>query len=161
MLKIALLGVPDSARTELTVALAAALHAAGSQAVVTPIDALTHQADLSKHELVLLMGLVSAGTAPPAPALDAADQHIRAALNQACIAYRVIYGRENERLQHALQACEDLREHSVSPLEPRSMSTVASDKKPRAWTWMCEKCSDPVCEHRLLSDLLASRTVKG
>ena len=164
MLKIALLGFPDSARTELALTLAAALHAAGSPAVVTSVDALTQQTNFSKYDLVLLMGLVSAGTAPPAPALDAADQHIRTTLNQGGVAYQVIYGRGNERLQHALQACEDLRAHSAPPVESgtiAAMAAMAGVKKPRAWTWMCDKCSDPVCEHRLLSDLLASRSAKG
>ena len=161
MLKIALLGLPDSARTELALTLTEALSAATSPAVVTSIDALPPQTNFSSYDLVLLMGLVSTETAPPAPALDAADQHIRATLSQAGVAYQVIYGRGNERLEHALQACEDLRAHSAPPAQSGTMAAMASDKKPRAWTWMCDKCSDPVCEHRLLSDLLASRTAKG
>ena len=161
MLKIALLGLPDSAKTELALTLSAALHAATSRALVTSIDALTQQTNFSNYDLVLLMGLASAGTAPPAPALNAADQQIRATLNQAGVAYQVIYGPGNERLQHALQACEGLRARSAPPVESGTIAAMATVKKPRAWTWMCDKCSDPVCEHRLLSDLLASRTAKG
>jgi hypothetical protein len=29
--------------------------------------------------------------------------------------------------------------------------------KNQPWVWMCEKCSDPQCEHRLLTALLAQR----
>ena len=30
-------------------------------------------------------------------------------------------------------------------------------KRPTPWVWSCEKCSDPQCEHRLLTALLAQR----
>ena len=164
MLKIALLGEADAQKTKLAFALTEALRAAGSPAVVRPFDNLTSATDLASQDLVLLMGLQSAGMTPPAHEIQAADRRIREALDQACIPYRVLYGADHERLHHARQACGGLLKQVSPPgeLNPQGSPTagMASDKKARQWTWMCDKCSDPVCEHRLLSDLLASRAAK-
>lgn len=149
MLRIALLGVPDSTKAELAAALADALNTSGSPATVAQIDSPTLAPDLASHDLVLLTGLNSWSAAR-----EASDRQIRATLDHAGIAYRVIYGLGEERLQHALQACGSLP--GQSPLQ-----RAPAGKKARPWAWMCEKCSDPACEHRLLSDLLASRGATG
>ncbi len=104
---------------------------------------------MASHDLVLLTGLDIWSAAG-----EASDRQIRAALNHAGIAYRVIYGLGEERLQHALQACGSL-------LGQGPLQRAPAGKKARPWAWMCEKCSDPACEHRLLSDLLASRGATG
>ena len=52
---------------------------------------------------------------------------------------RVVYGRGPERLTNALIA--------LKQMQPR----VAE----RTWTWSCDKCSDPECEHRLFTSLAA------
>lgn len=153
MLRIALLGVPDSAKAGLAAALADALNTSGSPATVAQIDSPTLAPGLANHDLVLLTGLDIWSAAR-----EASDQQIRTALDHAGIAYRVIYGLGEERLQHALQACSSLL--GQDPLQ-RTPASAAMGKKTRQWAWMCEKCSDPACEHRLLSDLLASRTAKG
>ena len=172
MLKIALLGVADSGKAELAVALSAALRAAGTAAIVMSIDKLTHASDLAIHNLVLLTGLQSEAGAKSAQKMhemQVADQHIREMLDQASISYEVLYGASEERLGHALIACggprkpmshlgeKDLQGSSLG----NSIGGSANGKTTRQWTWMCDKCSDPVCEHRLLSDLLASRAAKG
>lgn len=119
--------------------------------------------DLASHELILLMGLDIRSTARREQ--EAADQQIRAALAHANIAYRVIYGLGEERLHHALQACKSLLKQATQMPETAMAvappASVEADKKARQWVWMCEKCSDPGCEHRLLSDLLASRSAAG
>jgi len=69
------------------------------------------------------------------------DALVRDALARAGIGYRVVYGAGPERLSHALAAID-------ATLAPKAAARSAS------WTWACEKCSDPQCEHRLFRGLL-------
>lgn len=161
MLKIALLGLADSCKTELALVLAAALRTAGSPAVVMQFDKTAPASDLASHDLVLLMGLQSAALARPAQETEVADQQIRAALDQARISYRVIYGLGQERLHQALQACSSALKPGPPPVDCKQTVSQSSGKKAAQWAWMCDKCSNPACEHRLLSDLLSSRSAKG
>ena len=71
------------------------------------------------------------------------DALLRQALAQAQLPFQVIYGLGEDRLAQALSALQ------------RSPAVREARRKP--WVWACDKCSDPACEHRLLSDLLASR----
>ena len=71
------------------------------------------------------------------------DALLRQTLGQAQIPFQVIYGLGEDRLAQALSALK------------RSPAVREARRKP--WVWACDKCSDPACEHRLLSDLLASR----
>lgn len=66
------------------------------------------------------------------------DALVRQALADAGVAYRVVYGTGAERLQNALGAIDA----SFGP-------TTRSD-----WQWLCEKCSDPECEHKLFTRML-------
>lgn len=68
------------------------------------------------------------------------DALVRGALERAGIAYRVVYGRDEERLANALLALG------------QRQSAGGTDERP--WSWSCDKCSDPVCEHRLFTGLL-------
>ncbi|WP_139237290.1 hypothetical protein [Polaromonas sp. YR568] len=112
--------------------------------------------DLNSHDLVLLTGLEpapqahSAAASMAAAAQLAADEAIRTALTSAGIAYRVMYGSADQRLAQALDAV-----NPPSPTPQRASGTRRGGKS--AWTWVCDKCSDPGCEHRMLSDLLAQR----
>jgi hypothetical protein len=83
-----------------------------------------------------------------ATAQETADQAIRTALASAGVSYRVMYGTVEQRLAQALDA--------VNPPSPQR-TIAARNGRQNAWTWVCDKCSDPTCEHRLLSDLLAQR----
>lgn len=96
---------------------------------------------------ILLMGLESNGLAGQRDA----DHGIRSALNRLGSAYDVLYGTAEERLAQALALIEN-RLGNATGLAP---ARPAHGYKP--WMWACEKCSDPQCEHRLLTDLLASR----
>ena len=71
------------------------------------------------------------------------DALLRQTLVQGKIPFQVIYGLGEDRLAQALSALK------------RSPAVREARHKP--WVWACDKCSDPACEHRLLSDLLASR----
>jgi hypothetical protein len=142
VLKIAVTGVPTSGKHQLASALGLALEDAGRDASVRVTDPSTFSANF---DLVLLCGLESM-----APSPLAADQAIRSALAAAGMAYCVLYGSAPQRLAQALAAVERLQPGLPLREQP------AGKSKP--WVWVCDKCSDPVCEHRLLSDLLARRT---
>jgi nicotinamide riboside kinase len=97
------------------------------------------------YDLTLVTGLdlpwVDDGLHRDASSRERIDQLVRSLLEQAAIAYRVVYGSGEERLRNALACLPE-------PLRP-------SDASPRrAWTWQCDKCSDPDCEHRLFRSLV-------
>jgi hypothetical protein len=163
VLKITVAGAPLTGKRQLAAALGRALKTSGHEATVAVTDAPLLPDDLSGFGLTLLMGLEEvplqpAGTVNECRQLQqTADLSIRAALSHAGIPYRVMYGTAEQRLSRALEAAESLR-----PRVPAfTRGTPGATPKPRgsqkAWTWACEKCSDPACEHRLLSDLLAQR----
>jgi nicotinamide riboside kinase len=76
---------------------------------------------------------------------ESVDAEIRDALQRARVPYRMVYGSGSERLRNALAAID-----SASPEDPRVRAAA------RPWTWSCDKCSDPDCEHRLFTGLSAS-----
>jgi nicotinamide riboside kinase len=76
------------------------------------------------------------------------DTRLRAALAGGGIAYQVVYGRGIARSAHALHAIDSIAGGADKPCA----TGLFSAQKP--WAWNCEKCSDPVCEHRLFSGLL-------
>lgn len=80
------------------------------------------------------------------------DTLVRAALAGAKLSYAVVHGTGGERLANAWNAIV-----SIAGNEGRPRTRARSDAKPAAWSWPCEKCSDPECEHRLFSDLIARR----
>ena len=94
--------------------------------------------------LVLLMGLDQ-------PEQEAADARLRTALAQQGWAYRVIYGQGARRIENALKA---IRTIAASAYPPSAEGTFDSETA-RQRAWHCEKCSDPECEHRLFTGLLA------
>jgi nicotinamide riboside kinase len=65
------------------------------------------------------------------------DTLVRESLQKAGVAYRVVYGSGPERLRNALAALGEWKEPAPN----------------RPWTWICDKCSDPDCEHRLFTQL--------
>jgi nicotinamide riboside kinase len=77
---------------------------------------------------------------------DSVDGQIRSTLEEAGLPYGLVYGSGAERLRNALAAID-----SASP-EERRVAHAAG----RRWTWSCEKCSDPECEHRLFTGLSGS-----
>ena len=87
------------------------------------------------------------------------DAMVRAALQVAGIAYKVIYGQEEERLHNALLALGP-DTHSVDPVllaaqMARTQGQYALNQGRTVWA--CDKCSDADCEHRLFTDLLNGR----
>lgn len=70
------------------------------------------------------------------------DQRLREVLQANGLAYSSVYGTGEARVQNALQAIT----YSLGQRPPQA---------PSRWKWLCDKCSDPDCEHRLFRDLQA------
>ena len=154
---VALLGAAGTGKTQLARELLAALdnrptpHPIFLVADNPPLAAVrSARADglSGQHgfDRVLLMGLDLPAAAGLAAAQDAVDQHLRLTLAGADVPYTVVYGRGPQRLAHALDALQGLRDGSQAGVQARN-----------PWVWACDTCSDPACERRLLSDLLARR----
>ena len=72
------------------------------------------------------------------------DAMVRAALGRASVSYAVVHGRGNERLASAWNAL--------------NLAAQSENRTSNGWRWSCDKCSDPVCEHNMFTDLLAKKT---
>ncbi len=175
VLTLALVGAPLTGKSALAAALNGALQTPACATTVVIAPAHLTAASLAGYDLILLMGLEAPGYGPNQgglPAInaqmtqmrEAADQSIRTALLQAGVPYQVIYGSEDERLAHALAALEHLLKTTDKTADKCLRQSAGSVGAPdsagtaRPWVWVCDKCSDPQCEHRLLSDLLAGRS---
>ncbi len=117
--------------------------------------ALAHQ---RTHDLTLLTGLDLPTPADAPCSREPMDALLRAALGRAGIAYKVIYGLGPERLHNALNALNALLPCGKPGLAPADDTTERNIQDTTKWVWACDTCSDPQCERRLLSDLLAKRT---
>lgn len=147
-LNIRLLGAPGSGRQQLAEALTSSLLSYGWSASVGVND---EAAEATAEEQILLMGLDELTQDG-----SDADQYIRTALTAAGVAYDVLYGSPLERHAQALLLVHKrLTETGMASLPPSATSPLTPKAKP--WVWLCDKCSDPQCEHRVLSALLASR----
>lgn len=112
----------------------------------------------SEPTLVVLMGLDW-----PCPATEAhqrakQDAHLRQGLASRGMAYRVLYGSLERRLASVLAALGDgkLLQQQPAIAESTALATGTGhnpDTRARLRAWGCEKCSDPVCEHRLFTSL--------
>ena len=102
---------------------------------------------LRGYDATLLTGLdipwVADGLQRDGPHVrEPVDALIRDALGKANVPYRVVYGSGPQRLRNALAAID-----ALSAAERRK------DPPSRPWIWVCDKCSDPQCEHRLFTGL--------
>ena len=152
LLRIAILSACQQDQ-KFSLCLSAALNAAGLAQKVSVYAPPMVVADDSRYCLTFLMGCENSD-----PQMVAADAAIRSALAQSDTAYQVLYGSANERLSQALKIIEaELQQ--ASALRPES----SGDKDGSEYTWIgfCDKCSDPQCEYRLLTDLLANRPSKA
>lgn len=150
-LKIVLLGAPGTGAQDLADALAAHLASTLSSdpITLTVLADFRAPADLDRNAcMALLMGLDLPCPPGQQPAQQAADAQLRAALDAAGIAYRVVYGTGPARLASALRALG-----AVLGM-PESDAVQANEfRAARLRAHGCEKCSDPVCEHRLFTAL--------
>ena len=134
---VALLGAPGTGAEALANALRQRVAPGALQ--ITACTNVPHTA-----ALVLLMGR-------DRPEQEAADAHLRAALAASGMAYQVLYGHSTQQLENALSAIKTV---AYSAYTKRATGTF-EPKTARLRTWHCEKCSDPECERRLFSALIA------
>jgi nicotinamide riboside kinase len=170
-MKIAILGAQGSGKTQLAHALAQRLNLESPTEKSPPVfvaDApplmAAVEADLrfndhslyahalaqhTSYDLTLLLGLdlpwrAAAPQTSSTVSRDAVDTRLRKVLTDNKLTFTVIYGLEADRLEAALNAIIPLRTERIQPAE--------SDRV--HWQSSCEKCSDPVCEHRLFTGRL-------
>lgn len=133
--------------------------------------ALAHQ---SMFDLTLVMGLDIAWV-PDGLQRDGAhvrepiDNMIRQALQKAQVPFKVIYGKEENRLTAALMAIREGLSHLNDGLA-RQLASLQAAQTLRSESqyglnrgrtaWRCDLCSDADCEHRLFSDLLKSNSAE-
>jgi nicotinamide riboside kinase len=85
------------------------------------------------------------------------DAFLRERLQSRSIAFKVIYGLNERRLQAAIEALGAT--HSIAPPLGNTKAVAVnslqntSENATRAWVWVCDKCSDPDCEHQLFTRL--------
>ena len=106
--------------------------------------ALNHQR-IYQHTLVTGLDLPwqADGIQRDGPAMrEQIDARLREVLQREGLAFSMVYGQGPQRLVGALAI-----------LEPGA-STVPQTRS--NWRWLCDKCSDADCEHRLFSDLQAN-----
>jgi len=84
------------------------------------------------------------------------DGRVRAALGRAGISFAVVHGSGHERLSNAWTALNLATQAEAPASDPSTRSDP-----PTGWRGACDKCSDPVCEHRMFTDLLGQRASKG
>ena len=144
---IALVGAPATGKSQLNPALKRMLATTGWPAVVLMPEPAGSKDKPERYDLTLLMGLETSLE----DALQA-DRSIRTALARMGSNYEVLYGTATERLEQAVTVIGKHFPEHETPV------TSAPNRSTRPWAWMCDKCSDPQCEHRLLTDLLAQRT---
>lgn len=104
--------------------------------------------------LTLLMGLDlpwrSDGFLRDSPAVrEATDALLRRELMAASLPFQTIYGQGDARLRAALGAIGNALGRALLPDD----AGLRQGSRP----WSCEACSDPDCEHRLFTALLAGR----
>jgi len=118
--------------------------------------ALAHQA---LYDTTLLTGLdlpwVADGLQRDGPHVRGpVDTLVRQALEQAGIAYQVVYGQGHQRLNNALLALGLPGEDVAASVTRENAQFAINDGRT---VWQCNECSDPACEHRLFTGLLAKR----
>ena len=76
------------------------------------------------------------------------DTALRDTLARGGIQFQIVYGTGESRLLNALRCLNSHVEDTAS--EDSSLKSQPH----RLRNWVCERCSDPVCEHRLFRDLI-------
>ena len=119
--------------------------------------ALAHQA---RYDITLVTGLdlpwVADGLQRDGPHVRGpVDNLVRQALDKAEITYRVVYGQGPQRLDNALLAL-GLKGEDDGARQLREQAQFAINQG--RTVWQCHECSDPDCEHKLFTGLLAQRS---
>ena len=129
----------------------------GIAARVMAFNAVTPDIDVSGFDSVFLRGLQSPANGDLLR--QTADESIRAALQLSETPFHVVYGSDEEALTQVMRAIENLGTVPPITATPAIQNTRSLDGT-APWVWLCDKCSDPQCEHRLLTDLLEQRQTR-
>ena len=95
------------------------------------------------------------------------DAELRRQLQASGTPYRVVYGSTARRVSTALAAAQALQASSPSTAVSLTRAPIGSadgrdedddQGSLKMRSWGCEKCSDPVCEHRLFTSLRLAAT---
>lgn len=119
--------------------------------------ALQHQRLI---DITLVMGLDLPQMTDPVQNIDPAarvfvDSSLRQTLDRTGLPYKVIYGKGTQRLNNALLAMGLSGEDPVAG-QVREQGQFAINQG--RTVWQCNECSDPACEHKLFSSLIAQRS---
>ena len=79
------------------------------------------------------------------------DAKLRDGLTRSGIGFRVVYGQGLARLNNALLALGLPPEHEAAWQRREAAQFALNEGRT---PWLCEKCSDPDCEHRLFTGLI-------
>lgn len=79
------------------------------------------------------------------------DTLVRQALTRSGVRFRVVYGQGHQRLNNALLALGLTGEDEAAWHTRQNAQYALNEGRT---PWLCEKCSDPDCEHRLFTGLL-------
>ncbi|VTU26044.1 hypothetical protein H6CHR_02516 [Variovorax sp. PBL-H6] len=143
---IALVGTDDSGKTKLAESLAQRLALRGMEASLV-VELLPGRSiepgTLEAHRGALILFIAAASPTPM-------EDMLRSALVLAKLSFAVVHGEGEEQLANAWNAI-----NAAADADDRGPTTPEGTA---AWSWACEKCSDPACEHRLFSDLIARRS---
>lgn len=153
-MKIAILGARRTGKTDLVRALKRD-QVAETPALMAAIDRDLRWHDRSlyaaalaqqrHYDLTLVMGLdLACDPAPRSPTREAVDARLRQILADHALPYSVVYGSGPDRINNAQQAIA----------HRRGSATVRRTAGDTPWQWVCEKCSDAPCEHRLFTGRL-------
>ncbi|NIM43698.1 MAG: AAA family ATPase [Hydrogenophaga sp.] len=150
----------ESTRAEVVIADTTALMVAAYSELYFNDRSLWREALAAQRRLglTLLMGLdlpwVSDGFFRDSPVVrEATDAVLRRELQGEGIGFQTVYGQGTQRLRAALRAVGAALGRELLPDDP--LLREGSGR------WQCEACSDPDCEHRLFSALLARRSGGG
>ena len=148
---VAILGAPRSGKSWLAQALTSTLEASGVQDHWVISESPEPTPLRSPEAITLLMGLDLPGLGPEQ---DVQDKRLRQALVIAQTPFTVIYGKGIDRLSNALLALNLACETDAAWLERESAQFNINRGRD---VWQCNDCSDPSCEHKLFTGLLAKR----
>lgn len=109
------------------------------------VQVVEELAGLKAPALVLLL-------APRDAADEQEDLRWRERLAATGIGFSVLHGDQKAQLDGAWRL--------IQPLLGQVPEQDAAGANAR-WTWSCDKCSDPACEHRLFQDLVQGRRTAG
>lgn len=140
---VALLGGSEpSGRATLAEALkqAIALQAPDLEVLIDPTPIPTTP---SQYGLTLLL----APAPSDGPDGEATDARLRDAMQRAGLAFQVVHGQGADRERQALRAIGNAMGRALVVDDP----ALAQGRG----QWTCDNCSDPDCEHRLFTGLLA------